>query len=78
MIVFILLVLIIVLGMLIACLIPGRTAPITDVRGKPVPGSIASLERTKLGGVEQWILIRGESTANPVLLLLHGGPGASE
>ena len=56
----------------------GSTAPIKDASGKIVPGSIASLERIKLGGVDQGVLIRGVSVDNPVLLYLHGGTGTSE
>jgi proline iminopeptidase len=32
----------------------------------------------KLGGIDQWITIRGANRANPVLLLIHGGPGDAQ
>ncbi|MGY3334321.1 pimeloyl-ACP methyl ester carboxylesterase [Streptomyces filamentosus] len=31
----------------------------------------------EIGGLEQWISIRGEDRANPVVVELHGGPGSS-
>ena len=31
----------------------------------------------QIGGIEQWIGIRGEDVGNPVLLIVHGGPGSS-
>lgn len=29
----------------------------------------------RIGGIEQWITIKGDNCANPVILMLHGGPG---
>jgi pimeloyl-ACP methyl ester carboxylesterase len=39
------------------------------------PQGIDEATYVKIGGIEQWITIRGEDRANPVLLFLHGGPG---
>ncbi len=41
------------------------------------PNGIADGQFVKIGGIDQWIQIRGEDISNPVLLILHGGPGAS-
>jgi len=67
----------IVVGLALVCLgfalylwfTPGRTSAIRQ------PNSIASLEHIRLGGVDQYILIRGNDSSLPVLLFLHGGPG---
>lgn len=48
-------------------------------RGKtpaiPGPGAVAELETVRLGGAEQWILVRGHHREDPLVLFLHGGPG---
>jgi pimeloyl-ACP methyl ester carboxylesterase len=39
------------------------------------PNGIVEERFIKVGGIDQWIQLRGEDRANPVLLVLHGGPG---
>ena len=59
---------------------PGKTPPFRGADGNIniVAGSIAEIGYRRLGGVDQWVMIRGESVANPPLIMLHGGPGFSE
>jgi pimeloyl-ACP methyl ester carboxylesterase len=56
----------------------GSTQPFREPGGELVPGSIAEINYLRLGGLDQWMMIRGESLANPPLILLHGGPGFTE
>jgi proline iminopeptidase len=57
---------------------PGTTKPRTDEKGKVIEGSIAEVNRIDIGGIKQFVVIRGKSTQNPVLLMLHGGPGSPQ
>jgi pimeloyl-ACP methyl ester carboxylesterase len=56
----------------------GSTPPFRTPAGEVLPGSIAEIGYQRLGGLDQWVMIRGESLANPPLILLYGGPGLSE
>jgi pimeloyl-ACP methyl ester carboxylesterase len=42
------------------------------------PSAVAELLSVEIGGMDQWVLIRGEDKSNPILLWLHGGPGAAQ
>jgi pimeloyl-ACP methyl ester carboxylesterase len=39
------------------------------------PNRINESRYVAIGGIEQWITIRGEDRDNPIVLFLHGGPG---
>jgi pimeloyl-ACP methyl ester carboxylesterase len=54
------------------------TPPIRGPHGQVLPNSIAEVVYLELGGVDQWVMVRGVDVANPPLVLLHGGPGMSE
>ncbi len=41
------------------------------------PNGIDVVEAVQINGLEQWISIRGYNRDDPVLLYLHGGPGAA-
>ena len=50
-------------------------AIIANARKIVTPHGIERLEKVKIGGIDQWVSIRGTDTRNPVLLYVHGGPG---
>ena len=51
------------------------TRIIADARRIVTPNGIERLEKVRIGGIDQWVSIRGTDRRNPVLLLIHGGPG---
>lgn len=55
-----------------------RTPKIRDAQGNINPCSISEIIKLNIGGVEQYLMIRGKSIQNPILLFVHGGPGAAE
>lgn len=42
------------------------------------PNAVTDLLSVEVGGMQQWLLIRGENADNPILLWLHGGPGSAQ
>jgi pimeloyl-ACP methyl ester carboxylesterase len=51
------------------------TAIIANARKILTPNGVERLERVRIGGIDQWVSIRGADRRNPVLLYIHGGPG---
>lgn len=56
---------------------PGRTI-VANLEKIVTPDGVQDLTTVRLGGMDQWISIRGSDKANPILLFVHGGPGAPE
>lgn len=40
------------------------------------PRGIRAEQFVTIGGIEQWVTIRGQDRDNPLLLIVHGGPGS--
>jgi pimeloyl-ACP methyl ester carboxylesterase len=48
---------------------------VLEERAISSPNGIDSLEPVRIGGIDQWIEVRGQNVNNPILLFIHGGPG---
>lgn len=50
-------------------------AIIADARRILTPDGVERLQTVRIGGIDQWVSIRGRDRRNPILLVISGGPG---
>ena len=48
---------------------------VAEARAIRAAEGIDSLMPVRIGGIDQWIHVRGQNRNNPILLFIHGGPG---
>jgi proline iminopeptidase len=48
-----------------------------EARAITSPDGINSLESARIGGIDQWVEVRGQNVNNPIILFIHGGPGTA-
>jgi pimeloyl-ACP methyl ester carboxylesterase len=51
-------------------------AAIQDLGRIVAPSGIQESYKTKIGGIDQWLSVRGQDQANPIILFIHGGPAS--
>lgn len=49
---------------------------IQDLGRIRAPTGIQENYKTRIGGIDQWLSVRGQDRANPVILFVHGGPAS--
>jgi len=51
-------------------------AVVQDLERIVAPSGIQDSYKTKIGGIDQWLIVRGQDKANPIILFIHGGPAS--
>jgi pimeloyl-ACP methyl ester carboxylesterase len=66
-----------IVGLLGALLLRSRGKPrlLLDSNGRPLSNSISEKIWVEINGIEQGMFIESQNDGNPVLLMVHGGPG---
>ncbi|SJZ73376.1 alpha/beta fold hydrolase [Novilysobacter spongiicola] len=49
---------------------------VQDLTRIETPGGVQDTYKARIGGIDQWINIRGHDRTNPVILFVHGGPAS--
>jgi hypothetical protein len=62
-------------ALFVLVVIPGSTP---GIEARFHANGLAVLEQVPVNDAQQWVLIRSENVANPVVLFVHGGPGTSQ
>ena len=57
---------------------PDPHAILAEVGKIVTPGGIDEAKAVEIGGIRQWITVRGRDRRNPILLVIHGGPAAPD
>jgi pimeloyl-ACP methyl ester carboxylesterase len=51
-------------------------AAVRDLGRIVAPTGVQETYKTKIGGIDQWLSVRGQDRRNPILLFVHGGPAS--
>jgi len=51
-------------------------AAVADLQRIAAPNGIQESYKTSIGGIDQWLSVRGQDRNNPIILFVHGGPAA--
>lgn len=49
---------------------------VADLERIPGPDGVQESYAARIGGIDQWLYVRGQDRVNPIILFVHGGPAA--
>src|ERR671920_63763 len=49
---------------------------ISDLDWIVSPNGVQESYETTIGGIKQWVYVRGQDKRNPIILFIHGGPAS--